>query len=192
MELNQRYVRRRNMSLTPQTNDQFQHTLKWNMMLQHFYENISLKRRRINANHTCMCFTGSNAVNVLFSFLRKNRGLFSSCESIKRNNVISLCTLYLETGNIEVVQSCTMSPKKRNKFKDSSSAFYRFTERAMSTLVQYKQRSGSLTRTSRGQIKSLDIEAITSLPISKHDSVESLFHRIQKNLSSKGVKKVIK
>jgi len=188
MELNQRYVRRRNMSLSNQGNTKpFQHTLKWNMMLQHFYDNISLKRRKIGPEQSCMCFTGSNAVNVLFTFLKKNRTLFSSCESIKRSNIVSLCNLYLQTGNIEVVRHVSMSPKRRNKFKDSSSNYYCFTERAMSTLVQHNQIPVHMKKPN--ELISLGIlsdstdtmNSITSRPLSKHGSVESLFQRIQKN-----------
>jgi len=176
------------MSLTSQTNDQFQHTLKWNMMLQHFYDNISLKRRKIGPEQTCMCFTGANAVSVLFAFLKKNPTLFQSCDAIKRSNIISLCNLYLQTGNIETVNHCSQSPRRRNKFKDSSSSYYRFTENAMSTLVQFKQKNSTLKRTGRGKVVSLDIcsqpisvEALTSLPLSKHDSLESVFERIHKS-----------
>jgi len=190
MELKQNYVRRRNMSLTHQNNDQFLHTLKWNMMLQHFYDNISLKRRKICHGQFCMSFTGANAVNILFSFLKKNPTLFSSCDVIKRSNIISLCNLYLQTGNIEGVNlGSNLSPLQRNKFKDSSFSYYRFTERAVSALVQKNQspvvnfkipvNGGNQLSLCALSTKDADIKVPTS-PISKHGSVESLFQRIQK------------
>ena len=130
-------------------------------------------------------------MNVLYSFLKKNRSFFTSCDSIKRSNVISLCNLYLQTGNIQVTNQSdgSSSPKKRNKFKDSSSSYYRFTSNAMSTLVQFKQKNATLKRAGRGKVVSLDIcstnplsvDMITSLPLSKHDSLESVFERIHKS-----------
>jgi len=187
MDLQQKYIRRRNLSLTDQRNDQFLHTLKWNMMLQHFYDNISLKRRKTGPEQSCMCFTGSNAVNILFAFLKKNPTLFSSCNAIKRSNIVSLCNLYLQTGNIEVVTHRNSSPKIRIKFKDSSSSYYRFTERAVSTLVQSQRGSATLKRKSCvksmfvGEGESVEEQVRSSMPVSKHGSVESLFERFQKS-----------
>lgn len=132
-------------------------------------------------------------MNVMFAFLKKNRTLFSSCDSIKRSNIVSLCNLYLQTGNIQVVKHYSQSPEIRNKFKDSSSSYYCFTERAMSTLVQYHRGSDNLKRKSCLQPsntgESIAAEPTRPMPICKHGSVESLFERIQKSCARRKLKK---
>uniref|UniRef100_F6YRU6 DEP domain-containing protein n=4 Tax=Ciona intestinalis TaxID=7719 RepID=F6YRU6_CIOIN len=111
---------------SPATGGQFRATKVWKTLIEHLHENANVKRRRNVKKSYDECFTGSNAVDVLFRFVRLHPEQFSSTGSITRDNIIRLCQAFLDNSVFEPAGGSNES-NKQIKFDDSTTSLYQFS-----------------------------------------------------------------
>nr|CAB3263037.1 uncharacterized protein LOC100187014 [Phallusia mammillata] len=118
-----------NMNCSPATgSSQFRATRTWNALVQHLKEHANVKRRRNMKKSYDESFTGSNAVDVLFHFVKQNPDQFTNSSFISRDNIIRLCQSFIDNGVFEPIGTSVESDRCI-KFEDSASALYHFMDK---------------------------------------------------------------
>ncbi|CAF0977052.1 unnamed protein product [Brachionus calyciflorus] len=121
------------------TQDQFKSTRKWNEILDFFFLNMPLKRHWKNFRTFNDCFTASEAIEWIYSFLKSSPNFQHL--NITRQNAIKLLQIYLKERIIEDVRSGENFSFK--EFQDDN-RIYRF---CMSNPIFANRNSNSSTST---------------------------------------------
>ncbi|XP_022111977.1 DEP domain-containing protein 7-like isoform X2 [Acanthaster planci] len=106
-------------------NGPFRATQRWNSIIKHLQDNVSIKPHKTKTKRLEGCFAGAEAVDVLLPYLQQS----GFERDISRENAIKLCQLLLEQSIIEDVLATSQPPlNTKPAFQDNSTHFYRFVK----------------------------------------------------------------
>jgi len=113
--------------------NKFHSTQKWNTLIKIMYENVEQKSKKTTNKKYVSCFCGSNAIDVLHSYVSKNHAVFQFSPNITRHSILKLCQFFVDKSFIAPIEQdsyLTISRKKPSQnYEDSSSSYYEFTTR---------------------------------------------------------------
>ncbi|XP_038047024.1 DEP domain-containing protein 7-like [Patiria miniata] len=104
-------------------NGPFRATQRWNSIIKHLQNNVSVKPHKTKTKRYEGCFAGADAVDVLLPYLQQS----GFERDISRENAVKLCQLLLEQNIFEDVLTISQPPlNTKPTFQDTSTQFYRF------------------------------------------------------------------
>ncbi|XP_028672536.2 DEP domain-containing protein 4 [Erpetoichthys calabaricus] len=104
----------------------FQATRLWKNIIHVLQAQVDIKRRRWHLRTYNACFTGSDAVDVVLSFLMQN--IYFSCTDISRLKAVRLCQLLMDSKVFEPVGGKLFRKEKDMVFEDAHCSLYRFLD----------------------------------------------------------------
>uniref|UniRef100_H2YIC5 DEP domain-containing protein n=1 Tax=Ciona savignyi TaxID=51511 RepID=H2YIC5_CIOSA len=151
------------LNSSPASGSQFRATKIWKTLIEHLRDHANVKRRRNVKKAYDECFTGSNAVDVLFRFVRLHPEQFSTTGSISRENVVRLCQAFLD-NNVFRPAGGSSESEKLIKFEDSTIALYQFTQEINSSVKPLinRQALGEIDNDLRNGMDQISISAENS------------------------------
>ncbi|XP_055762174.1 DEP domain-containing protein 7-like [Salvelinus fontinalis] len=104
----------------------FHATQLWHNIIQALHTQVEVRRRR---RHLCVhpdCFTGSDAVDAVLSYLMQN--VFFCASEVSRLKAARLCQALMEAKVFEAVGTKLFRRDKEATFEDTSCSLYRFQD----------------------------------------------------------------
>ncbi|XP_020330639.2 DEP domain-containing protein 4 [Oncorhynchus kisutch] len=104
----------------------FQATQLWHHIIQALHTQVEVRRRR---RHLCVhpdCFTGSDAVDAVLSYLMQN--VFFCASEVSRLKAARLCQALMEAKVFEAVGTKLFRRDKEATFEDTGCSLYRFQD----------------------------------------------------------------
>ncbi|XP_038833595.1 DEP domain-containing protein 7-like [Salvelinus namaycush] len=104
----------------------FHATQLWHNIIQALHTQVEVRRRR---RHLCVhpdCFTGSDAVDTVLSYLMQN--VFFCASEVSRLKAARLCQALMEAKVFEAVGTKLFRRDKEATFEDTSCSLYRFQD----------------------------------------------------------------
>ncbi|XP_056138349.1 DEP domain-containing protein 7-like [Lampris incognitus] len=101
-------------------------TSMWSNLVSYLKSSVKVKHRRVHLKSHSDCFLGSEAVDVLADYISQIKSLEAA--TVSRDRVMCVCQALLDCKVFEAVGTHVFGKdKKRDVFKDSKSALYRFS-----------------------------------------------------------------
>ncbi|XP_056133746.1 DEP domain-containing protein 4 [Lampris incognitus] len=113
-------------NLQPGLSGPFRATQLWQNIIQALQTQVEVRRRRRHLRLHTDCFTGSDAVDAVLSYLMQNV-VFCASE-VSRLKAARLCQALMETKVFEPVGTKLFRREKEVTFEDSSCSLYRFLD----------------------------------------------------------------
>ncbi|XP_061570395.1 DEP domain-containing protein 4 [Cololabis saira] len=101
-------------------------TQLWNNIIQALQTQVEVRRCRRHLRVHAQCFTGSDAVDAVLSYLMQNVAFCTS--EVSRLKAARLCQAVMEAKVFEPVGTKLFRRDKEGTFEDSSCSLYRFLE----------------------------------------------------------------
>merc|ERR1712127_371870 len=112
----------------PAPQPQFKYISIWNEYINLLKNNVPLKKHRVGLRYYENTFSGSEAVQTIFTQVKIRPDLFS--ENTNRRNLSRLCNKLLERGVLEKADNDRAGTRSQSndKFMDSKDAIYRISK----------------------------------------------------------------
>uniref|UniRef100_A0A8C4VE97 DEP domain containing 4 n=1 Tax=Gopherus evgoodei TaxID=1825980 RepID=A0A8C4VE97_9SAUR len=153
----------RGAAAPPGGSSPFQATRLWNGIIHALQSQVEIKRRRQHLRTYRNCFTGSNAVDVVLSYLMHS--MYLSSNDLSRLKGVRLCQALMDHKVFEPVGPKLFKNERELQFEDTSNSLYRFLDSHLSPLLLKR----------KGYIENLSPDEILELKTKKLSRLTSVF-----------------
>uniref|UniRef100_A0A8C3T576 DEP domain containing 4 n=1 Tax=Chelydra serpentina TaxID=8475 RepID=A0A8C3T576_CHESE len=160
----------RGAAAPPGSSGPFQATRLWNGIIHALQNQVEIKRRRQHLKTYRNCFTGSNAVDVVLSYLMHS--MYLSSNDLSRLKGVRLCQALMDHKVFEPVGPKLFKNERELEFQDTSNSLYRFLVSHLSPLSL--KRKGYIENLSPEEILELTAKKISRLVMQMYIFKESL------------------
>ncbi|NWV03378.1 DEPD7 protein, partial [Ptilonorhynchus violaceus] len=146
----------------------FQATQLWNSIIHALHSQVDIKRHRQHLKTYKNSFTGSNAVDVVLSYLMQS--MYLSCNDISRQKGVRVCQALMDHKVFEPVGAklYLFKNSKETEFEDTDTSLYRFVNSSLDPLLPRKNKDS----------ESLSPEQIFKQQTKRRSKVEELLRSI--------------
>ncbi|XP_009077424.1 PREDICTED: DEP domain-containing protein 4, partial [Acanthisitta chloris] len=129
----------------------FQATQLWNNIIHALHSQVEIKRHRQHLKTYKNCFTGSNAVDVVLSYLMQS--MYLSCNDISRLKGVHVCQALMDHKVFEPVGAKLYLFKhgKETEFEDTDTSLYRFVNSSLNPLTRKNKDKENLSPEHRAE-----------------------------------------
>ncbi|KAM9169703.1 DEP domain-containing protein 4 isoform 2-T2 [Pangshura tecta] len=161
----------------------FQATRLWNGIIHALQSQVEIKRRRQHLRMYRNCFTGSDAVDVVLSYLMHS--MYLSSNDLSRLKGVRLCQALMDHKVFEPVGPKLFKNEREIEFEDTSNSLYRFLDSHLSPLLL--KRNGYIENLSSDEILELKTKKLSRAKcetISNPLALEAVDKRIEELLQT--------